>query len=525
MVDRGSDTGRPAAGDWSLPLFRVAHENGIEQLGADLGLRVKAHDSHRVQWIATVPLADPGQSRKCEIRFDLAIPERIWRPHDPWQRLFVRTRLGSPRLWTGADDLLQTPNSVAKVHRQALSAVHELKNAGAEVRGRLAKLAAADGEMDGAMCMALCERVEAAIARTASIRDRLDTAAEQYGGSDGMADEVRLALEYISSESLRLVMRAREGLSGTWPPRARAKPVHGHRKALEDLIRQAAKDENAWRKARKYVVAAANDRATVDLFVHRAGLLKRHFQQALFLDAQVKQTDERLGNWVAGFVAVVASTWYFIWQVYYLNEAMQMGTTLVSLIMAGGVAGLLYAVKDRIKELGRRYVSRLLKDMYADREVRLRLRSDSPRSGRLLAIAQETVRRTTLHAPDETDGDLSGIQNYRVLHVRDVVSHKGGLDVQNRGITSIKHILRYDLSALFSSVDDLAKSVVVADGDNLRTVQTRRAYRVPLRARLYIDGAQMPIVERFGELVIRGRKLRGYRSAPKHANVWTALPD
>ena len=469
-----------------------------------------------------MPLADPGETRRCEIRLDLAVPERIWRPHDPWQRLFVRTRLGSPRLWTAAEELLRAPDNAQRLDRQALSAVHELKTTGAAVRHALARQAQRRELLDGAASMALCERITDALEEVSRVRAQIEDSTR-----GDLAAEAKLAGEYISAEVLRLVTRVREGIAGEWPPRpsGKVRPVKGIVQPLMTLLKETFEAEAAWRQARGFVVPRASDRRSVERFMHRAGLLKRHFQRALFLDAQVNQIDDQVGNWVAAFVAILASTWYFVWQVYYLNEAMQVSQTLVSLFMAGAVAGLLYAVKDRIKELGRRYMSRLLKDLYADREVRLSLRHDGRNAARRLAIARETIRETGLKAADEHDGDLSGSQRYRVLHIRDVVTHRGGADLQQRGITCLKHILRYDLSALFSSVDDRAKSLAVPEGDRLIAVQSRRAYRLPVRARLYIDGAKLPIVERFGELIIRGRKLRGFRSRDDAANVWTAATD
>ncbi len=501
-------------------MFKVAHDTLATELGDDLSLRIKAHDAHRAEWIATIPLAEPGAVRSCEVTFDVAIPERLWRPHNAWKRLFVRTRLGSPRLWTEADVLNKPPTSVIAVRRQCLSAVHRLKTEAVRIRKTLRKLAAESRSMPEQLAAELVVQIAAALAESREVRRRIAA-----GNGEGVAAEAALARDYISAEILHFGGRVLASLDGEVRINKRdIKPIEGDREALDGALRTLFLTECTWRAQRDLVVPDAEQRESVDRYLARTSALKQHFQRALFLDADVAELDERLGNWIAAFVAIVASTWYFVWQVYYLNEAMQVGTTVVSLFMAGGVAGLLYAVKDRIKELGRRWVLRLMRDLYADREVKLHLRRDGGGRGRRLAVARETIRKRVVK-PSGKVGSIGTTGPHVMLSVRDIVSHRGGIDLARLGITSIKHIFRYDVSVLFGSVDDQRKHVVVRDGNKVRVVRTRRAYRLPVRARLLIDGARMPILERYGELVIQGRKLRGLRMSTTPDPFWQAVGE
>lgn len=485
-------------------MFTVRHEDIDEQLGGDLGLRVKAHDAHRLECVATIPLAEPDKVRRYEVLLEIAVPEQLWRDHDPWKRLFVRSRLGSPRSWTHADCLRSEPTTNVAVKLRVLAAVHDLKASAARIRRELRQHRDEGRDLSMQVGLALAADMGNAMASAHAAFEVLERVPE-----GPLFDEGRLGIEYLSCEVLQLATRVEAELDGVTLLGQKSSPIRGAASPLRDGLEATVDVEHKRRHRLGLGVPKAHDNDSLSHFIVRSSLLKKHFQQALFLSAEVDIVERKLGNWVAVAVAVLASSWYFVWQIYYLNQAMAVGTTIISLGIAGGVAGLLYAVKDRIKELGRRQLSGWLKKVYADRAVHLFVRGPTGERGRRLGLGRETIDLRWEKLADPLGGALNGAYRVRHVIIRDRLSHRGGEDLAHNGITSMKHIFRFDLSELFAGVDDRKKSIVVRDKGTLKTVQARRQYRVPVRARMFVDGGKLPLLERNGELLFEGRKLRG----------------
>src|SRR5262249_6013185 len=127
------------------------------------------------------------------------------------------------------------------------------------------------------------------------------------------------------------------------------------------------------RAARAFVRADPSSPTALEQYLDRASRLKRHFQEVLFLEAETYQVADRIHHWVAAFVAVLASTWAFVWQIALANRQPSTGSQVGSgIVMLAVIAGLVYAAKDRIKELGRSWISGNVHRLYAQRVARFR---------------------------------------------------------------------------------------------------------------------------------------------------------
>src|SRR4029079_7804995 len=119
-------------------------------------------------------------------------------------------------------------------------------------------------------------------------------------------------------------------------------------------------NELAYREDRGFGNADPTSPEALERYLERSSRLKKHFQEVLFLDPETFHVAERAYHWIAGFVAVVASTWAFAWQIALLNQANQASsaqTFSTGLFTLALIAGVVYATKDRIKEIGRNWMT------------------------------------------------------------------------------------------------------------------------------------------------------------------------
>src|SRR4029079_19597158 len=119
-------------------------------------------------------------------------------------------------------------------------------------------------------------------------------------------------------------------------------------------------NELRYREQHGFANADPTSPEALERYLARSSRLKKHFQEVLFLDPETFHVAERAYHWIAGFVAVVASTWAFAWQIALLNQANQSSsaqTFSTGLFTLALIAGVVYATKDRIKEIGRNWMT------------------------------------------------------------------------------------------------------------------------------------------------------------------------
>ena len=468
-----------------------------------LRLRVTAHDQSRVEWICTVPMAPPGVTHNYQVVMEFAVPETIWVPHDPWQRYQVRTRLTSPVLRAdGREPAASDPRD--RLRLRALSVAHALRTSG---RALLKPILEAH-HRDGVLTQEEAERVVAALPVALQPAHDHRRWLEGHAQSEdaSLEREALLADEYTSGHVLLLLTRARAALQ--LPRMRRATLMSGATAPVLEALTAALQAEHMHRRQKAMHQPAPHAPAEVEAYLNRAAQLKKHFQQALFLDATAFMLDERLRNWIAAAMAMVAAVFYFAWQISVLN-AVTTGATTVSLALAGVVGALVYAAKDRIKEVGRSWLAEKLKHTYADRVARLSLqeRMDPERREFVLALETITVRRYL--EPDHFNPELGRTTPVQRMRIRERLRHTGVAQLHEQGLLGLKHVFRYDLSPLLAKLDDHQKHVPVLGPQGVTLRSGSRVYVLPVTVRLtrhQIDGEQELLCQT-GHLLLRGRRL------------------
>lgn len=498
-------------------------------------LRVAVHDRSRLEWIATVPVAAPGQTHTWDITMQADIPDAMWVPHQPWNHFQVRSRLTSPRLRPGQQ--LVGPQT-DQLRRRTLAVVHELKFETVRLQRALAAVRKRDGQLRSEEAEWIGEGVLRAtlqakqgrlklldLSQQSALRqgDRGDGADDSRGDAMALQREVALAVEFISNQIIMLVTQLTRTLDGA-PERPKRKPMAGEALRLRTVLHQQLVDETQFRRAAGMRYPELHSNSAVDGYLQRAAQLKKHFQQAVFLEANAYMLDQRLRNWIAIAMAMVASTFYFVWQVWILNTATNAANTTFSLLVAGSIAALVYAAKDRIKEVGRDWLARRVKHGYADRVAHLSLQAHMDPKRSAFGLARETIDITSSLAPDLLNAELGNTHLVHHLHVRERLRHTGMQVLQQQGLVGLKHVFRYDLSPLLVKLDDQPKHVLLVDGGQLKTRKATRLYLIPVAVQMRLVGTDV-VAEQRGYVRLRRRGLerfvavRGPQTSPAATRI------
>ncbi len=453
----------------------------------DVDLRVNVHDASRLEWSVSVALPERGHARYA-IDVELEIPANVFARHLPWEKLQSWARLD------GAADCPrpgETP-SMDTLRRAAVAYAHKLARA-SEGFARHCRLAGApsharftpEGLYDG-----LARWLTFAAATADEARQRLVQRAP--GDSVEIARERALVDEYVSVRLMEALASAERSIGALRETNcaglASYEPALGR---VELSLADALTREVAYRDAQSWLHPHPRWPTSLERYIERASRMKKHFQEVLFLEADTYQVAEVLHNWVAGFVALVASTWAFAWQLALMNRAPTTTSRVSSgLVVIAVLAGLVYAIKDRIKEMGRSWISGNVHRFYAQRVARWRAPAKRLSGRDVVMRARESFDQCVVRRPDPLNpqsGATMPATLVRYVH-RGVVSANSELLAS--GVRRVKHIFRYDLSPLFARLDDPIKHVPVLDETTGRVTFTAapRCYRVPVRLLVRREG-------------------------------------
>ncbi len=451
----------------------------------DAEVRVGIHDASRLEWSASIPLPE-GEPLKYELEAVLDIPSNAFAKQAPWDQLQTFTRLDGPA------EPVRTGNAVS---------IDALRRSAVGVAARLSR--ASDGfARDCRLAASLLERtppadledrllgwIESALAITDEARR--DLATPRTGDPAELTRERRLVDEYVSVRMLEFFAGVERGLAALLESRApHAAAFPPVAEALESTVADALEKELRYRGRQGYVRADAGSVIALERYLDRASQLKKHFQEVLFLDAEIFQVAERIHHFAAGVAALIASSWAFAAQVFLLAQPASTTTTLGSgLLLLGVLGGIVYVAKDRLKEIGRIWISGHVGRYYAQRVARYRAPVRRLPSRDVIVSARESFEQKTESTPDPLNPE-SGARLTSTL-IRYV--HKGVVVPQpalaRDGVRRIKHVVRYDLSPLFARLDDSTKQVPVLDGARrVRFVDAPRCYRLPVRLSITCAG-------------------------------------
>jgi hypothetical protein len=480
-------------------------------------VRLGVHDASRLEWSLSIPLPEDA-ALPYGLDVEIQIPQNAFVRHTPWDQMQGFTRLDGPAFALANDAI-----SIDQLRRGALAMANQLARAG----GGFARHCRLAGSLfattsHSELEEALLVWIDAALRVATETREFLVTPVA--GEPAEVRRERALVDEYVSVRLLEMLAgaeRAATSLAASRTPHAeRLAPVL---EVVEDRIADVLGIELAHRAERSYATAEPSSPDLLERYLDRASRLKKHFQEVLFLETESFQVAERAYHWVAGFVALLASTWAFAWQFALASRSTSTGQTVGSgLVTLALVAGLVYATKDRIKEVGRNWVTRRLQRLYGAQRI-TRYRAPARRlTGRdAIVTARETLEQVTKKVPDPLNPECGAMQALTVIryeHRGTVVPHK---ELVASGVRRVKHVFRYDLSPMFARLDDALKKIPVLDETTrrVRFVDAPRCYRIPIEVRVTIGG------EKHVETAVLVVHKRGLDRLERAVDSDPALPD
>ncbi len=496
----------------SISLVQTAEE----PLEAEV--RIGVHDASRLEWSVSLPLPNK-MPKNYSIDVELDIPSNAFARHAPWNQLQTFTRLEA------SDDPIRHHEAHAQtidsLRRGAVTLAHRLARA-SDGFSRHALLARESWVPDLERGLSLW--VDAALKTATDAREKW--VKPETNERVEVGRERALVDEYISVRLLEMlagVERALETLVEEATPKRREElaPVVT---ALEGKIAGALEREVAHRTDRKFQRTDATSAAALEKYLDRSSQLKKHFQEVLFLEPEVYEVADRLHHWAAGAAALIASTWAFALQIILVNRAGSAGTKIGSgIVMLAVLGGLVYASKDRLKELGRTWIAGNVHRFYAQRVARFRAPARRLPKRDIIVTARESFDSTTSTRPDPLNPESGAELHGTLLRY----SHKGAVlpcnALSESGVRRIKHVFRYDFSPLFARLDDAVKKVPVVEegGRRVRFVDAPRCYRMPVRLFVRSEGRTW---SEEGTLVIHKRGLDRLERASQSSRE-TVMPD
>jgi hypothetical protein len=481
----------------------VAQEAATEGAGK---VRVAVHDASRIEWSLSVPLPEDAPL-DYSLRVEMQIPTNTFVRHTPWDQMQTFTRLDGPAATASPDGDVVT---IDHLRRGALAMASQLSRA-SDGFARHCRLAgslfatAPHSELEDALTI----WIEAAVRISHEARERLT-----HSPKDEVVELVRerkLVDEYISVrllEALAAAERALHALAQSKSFQTRS-PTHINEvvAAVEDRVAVALSDELAYRGRHRYENADPTSPAALERYLERSSRLKKHFQEVLFLDPETFTVAEKAYHWIAAFVALLASSWAFAWQLALKNQAGGAQTFSTGLMIFALCAGIVYATKDRFKEIGRAWMTKRVHRVWGAQRI-TRYRAPARRlPGRdIIVSARESFNQGVTKLPDPLNPESGATVPITVLSYE----HKGSVVPQAQllasGVRRVKHVFRYDLSPMFGRLDDAMKPVPVLDGSSqkVRFVDAPRCYRVPITVRVECGGHKY---EELSTLVLHKRGL------------------
>jgi len=448
--------------------------------------RLEIHDASRLEWAVSLPLPERGRSEYA-IELDLEIPAHVLAAHSPWDHLQELARLDGPGDSTPSIATADGVRRFAVASAAKIARAHE--GFRRHVRLAVSPFGTGRREDHGA---ALRSWIGVATRELDDARRKLPEAP----ASADVAREARLADEFLSTRYLELLAGAERSLEA----------VPDGIEPVEDAIADALADEIAHRRDAGYPEAEPDSPKGLERYLDRASQLKKHFQEVLFLDAERFAVSERLYHFVAAIVALVASTWAFVWQVF-LSRGKSVSAQLSSLVILCLLAGLVYAVKDRMKEIGRTWFAHNVHRFYAQRIARYRAPHKICPEHDVIVRARESFLREDEARPDPLAPEGGTTLPVTTLRYRQQGTLVASKPLRDAGTSRIKHVFRYDLSPMFARLDDATKPVPVFDSRvrRVRFAHAPRCYRVPVRLVVRHDG-EVAFEER-GALVVHKQGL------------------
>ena len=463
-------------------MLRKAAKPDPPRRAEDVRLWLGVHDLSRIEWTTAVQM--PGQAeRRYDVQLAVEIPATIFPSHSVWEHLQIFTRLQSP---AEEGPLEIEREDLEELRRDTLGVTHRIKRLGQRFERTCVAAAAQLREApDPQLDNTLTELVTQAVDLLAEMRRALAIEGEVR---QDVRRECALSDEFLSHALIDFFAGCERAIDETLfgdmsTVKESASPWA---EDLRCLVAEGLSEELVHRRGKGYITPRADGHAELAAFLERASRLKKHFQDVLYLDVEAYFVDSRMRNYTGVAAAGLAALMWLSFTLLPIGTSTRAGLGVGTFAVAFALA---YAIKDRIKELTRGWITGRLMRLYGQRMVTLKLPKRIDPAHSVLLETRETfdVDSEPNAADDlrEVNAAINAIgAPKRVVQLKfrmRATLHRAPA-LERAHIYSVKHIFRYDLSPIFARLDNAVKQVPVLDDNRrVRFADAPREYRFPAR--------------------------------------------
>jgi hypothetical protein len=472
----------------------------------EIGLRLAVHDLSRIEWTASVGLPTVAP-RKYEVEFTFEVPANIYSVHNVWDHKQSFTRLQSP---SEEGELRIDRVDIDELRRDTLGVAHRLKM----LREKLDRVCAAAAAqlveaLKPSLQKYLRELVEQGVSVVTEMRGCLrapsdePAAATAADAAPEVSREWELADEFLSHQLLDFLAASEKSIDDVLlAASSRLRELDfSWTEGLRERVAEALAAELEHREAVGFPNPHADSPKELSEFVERGSRLKKHFQGVLFLDVEAYMVDYRVRNWTGIAAASLAAGFWMAFTLLPIAPGTKAGLGLGTFTVAFAAA---YALKDRVKELMRAWLAGRITRVYGQRVVTLRLPERIDRERQVMVEARERFTCTADVREDALNRTVGKTHRVMLLHYHLRGEASPSPLLERAGICSLKHIFRYDLSPIFSRLDNAVKPVPVLDPKTRRVcfADAPKEYRLPVTLCARLEGRETRVG---AELVVSKR--------------------
>jgi hypothetical protein len=459
------------------PLDEVVFPGAVPLLeGVTTEIEVGVHDASRLAWNVTIPLPATGRSSRHAFELELEVPTNLAGIRDPWGALQSYARLDGGAEWGNGSE----------------TSVESFRRAVATVAGRLAR--ARDGFARHCTLLRSSPTVEDNHWRPLSLW--LTAAARELEQARGgllrkpvPEQERSLADEFLSMQEWTVLTDCGRALADTRASlEERGYPYTESFDAIETELASSLRGEIAYRHDARFDVAEPASTAQLERLLGRMRWLKKHFERVLFLEVESYEVVDRFSGWFTAFTAMLAYLWFLLWQLTLERHPVAIGSGIAAFALLTAIA---YASRERLKEIGRAWLTGRVQRMFAQRVTRYRLPSrERAKGGAIIVSARESFGQSGTQRPDPVyagHGVMHDVTLLRFVHRGSVSSPP---EIDEKSGLKVRFIYRLDLSPIFPRLHDAVRGLASLDRQTGRVVivDVPRNYELPLVVSLRREG-------------------------------------
>ncbi|WP_319477998.1 hypothetical protein [Marispirochaeta aestuarii] len=276
----------------------------------------------------------------------------------------------------------------------------------------------------------------------------------------------------------------------------------GHK--IQSVIENMMKAENQHRREMKYpsVLKNKND-SEIERILYRESILKKWAQTVLYMSSEETGTNRKIGHILAGVAAAAAMTFAIVATFFAERLFASYSIPWAMIIVVS------YMLKDRIKEILRGILLRIMPRFISDRTEKLVDQILQKNVGKTKSMVRLVQLKETPHSVQAVrNAGANPFQTIlppeNIIHFRkDITIKSGKLMKEHSRIEAVTEIIRVKMDRFLEEMDDAKKLLRTWKDGRLSAVKGKRVYHINLVLRLVSSEEDEEQVSRYRLVVNR----------------------